>query len=632
MADLFDLATSQDGLRAGLERAMKNQAGPGPDGVTILDFFRGAAEHLERLSTELRGGSFQPQPGQRIELPRPDGRVRRVVRLSVRDRVVHHALAIVCGRHLDSELHDFAYAYRPGRSGRQALDALEDQVQGGKIWFFRADIENFFDQIDHALIGSSVGVTTGEVALVSLVELLLKAGQFNGDGLLDEPTGAPQGSALSPFLANLVLSSFDAAIEEAGLCMVRYGDDLCIPVASCHEAMQAEARVRGGLDKLGLRLSEPKVKIVQLREGLDFLGFRLDENGRRPGQGAQESLQAKLQRLLDSGRPDVAEELDNLLRGWLGYYGPLGVLELPESIRGRAEQLEAAWVERRQQQDLQEPCPSREVPPGALLLPDEDLERLARQGRFDEAEEGARPRPPEAPAAPAPGRRALPVVAPLAGCPRAQELYAGCNMLRALVDRAVAGQGLLGSERYLVADLLGRLGDEAERSFDAVLRHLVDHKPGMARRYLGRIFPMPTSCARIRQRMPELAAEVGCACQFRLQAGAYPTPVLHVLGAAEIPGLEGRVQKATLKRSAAKTLMDSINAGHKDLGDKAAALCTRLADLRRQQRLLVQEVERAEQQLGELIDEVGAIPLETPAGTLRRLVDEQGHARFILEV
>jgi RNA-directed DNA polymerase len=72
-----------------------------------------------------------------------------------------------------------------------------------------------------------------------------------------------------------VLTPFDQAIEEAGLWMVRYGDDLCIPLNSCHECMLAEVRVRTGLERLGLRVSESKVKIAHLREGVDFLGFRL---------------------------------------------------------------------------------------------------------------------------------------------------------------------------------------------------------------------------------------------------------------------------------------------------------------------------------------------------------------------
>lgn len=657
MADLLDLATSVEALRGGYERAASNRAGPGPDGVTLLEFSRDLDAQLAALSNELRGGGFQPQPGQRILLERPDGRSRKVILPSVRDRIVHHALAAVMARHLDDELRPSAYAYRKGRSGLMAMESLDEQIRAGKEWVFRGDIEDFFDHIDHALISNAIGLATGEVGLVSLVEKLLRAGQFAGGIIFDTSTGAAQGSALSPFLANLVMAPFDRAIEELGHTMVRYGDDVCIPLASCHEAMQVEGRVRLELDRLGLQLSEEKVIIARAREGFEFLGFAFDADGRRPGERAVQKLLGKLDALLGSGRPDTAEDVDRLLQGWVAYYGPLSHLPLPGAVVARAEQIEAAWAERRQLRDAVDDVSSVNADEASANW-DDETERLARQGQFDQAAQaaarrrrlplvpshrsgpvpGAPPGVAEAPEGEATPGVTRPAASPAAlavvfgGCGRAQEMYAGCNVLRALVDRASSGQGLLASERFLVADILGRLGDEAERSCEGVFRHLVDHKPGMARRFLQKLFPMPTSCARIRQRMPELTAEVGCSCRFRLQAGAYPTPVLHVLGAAEVPGLEGRVQKATLKRSVAKSVLDAMNAGRKDMGDKAAALCTRLADARRQVRLLQQEMEKLEEQLGALLDEAGEGALETPAGTLRRVLDESGRARFVLEV
>lgn len=654
MADLLDLATSVEALRAGFQRAASNRAGPGPDGVSLLDFSRDLDAHLVALSMDLRSGAYQPMPGQRILLERPDGRSRKVVLPCVRDRIVHHALATVLAKHLDEELRPSAYAYRKGRSGRMAIEALDQQLRSGKDWIFRGDVEDFFDHIDHTLVCNAIGLATGEVALVSLIETLLKAGQFLGGVIFDDTAGTPQGSALSPFLANLVMVPFDSAIEAMGLTMIRYGDDLCVPLASYHEAAQAEGRVRLELERLGLRLSEQKVIIARVREGFEFLGFHFNEDGRRPGERAVQKMLGKLDALLDSGRPDIAEDVDHLLQGWIAYYGPLTHLPLPDAILPRAEQIEAAWAERRQLQQVQGEQGEPEVDASAWR--DEEAERLARQGNFEQAASVARrrlpllpvaPRDPAPPPAPdaatkvngvddspdaAPQRTPASVIAVFGGCGRAQELYAGCTVLRALVDRATSGQGLLASERFLVADILGRIGDEAERACDSVFRHLADHKPGMARRFLSKLFPMPTSCARIRQRMPELTAEVGCDCRFRLQAGAYPTPVLHVLGAAEIPGLEGRVQKATLKRTAAKAVLDAMNAGRKDMGDKAAALCTRLADARRQVRLLSQQMAEMEDQLASLIDEAGEGALETPAGTLRKLVDESGRSRFILEV
>lgn len=645
MSEFFDQVTSLSTLQRAFHRASRNRAGPGADGVSILEFSRDLEERLRALSDGLRNGSYHPHPAQQLQLERPDGRTRLVVRLSVRDRLVHHAMAEVLAHQLDDELHSFAWAYRRGRSGKVALERLEEQLRAGThAWIFRADIEEFFDHLGHDLLASVLGAATSDPALVELLRLLLGAGQFTGSAIADGDLGAPQGSALSPFLANLALASFDRAVEAAGFWMVRYGDDLCIPAPSCKEALRAEVLVRNELASLGLTLCEDKVIVATLNEGFDFLGFRLDSRGIRPGERAQRRLTEKLQALLDSGRPDTHEELDALLKGWLAYYGPLDLAQLPPPLQPRAEALEAAWAQRRQEADLTpEPVPPPATEPATIEEePDSwsparlEAELLAREGRFEEAEKQAWSAPavdaPEPVRSDSPRGRSLPVIPAFVTCPRAQQMCSGCAVLGALVERATSGQGLVATERFLISDLMGRLGDEAERAVDGVFRHLADYKPGMARRFLGKLFPMPTSCARIRQRMPALAEEVGCNCRFRLEGGVYPTPLLHVLGASEIPGLEERVKKASFKRSTARAIEAAVNEGHKEMGAKAAALCARLVDLRRQERLIHQEKQKVEAQLNVLMEEAGDVELETPAGTLRRLFSEGGQPEFILKV
>ena len=140
-----------------------------------------------------------------------------------------------------------------------------------------------------------------------------------------------------------------------------------------------------------------------------------------------------------------------------------------------------------------------------------------------------------------------------------------------------------------------------------------------------------TSCGRVRQRWPELTARVGCDCRFKVPPGAYPTPVLHALGAAEVAGLTGRVKEAAARGGTAKAAVEAMTEGRKELGVKAAALCARLTDLRRQQRVLVRAVASVEGELDALMDEAGDTVLETPSGVLRR-VTEGGTRRFVLEV
>jgi hypothetical protein len=224
-----------------------------------------------------------------------------------------------------------------------------------------------------------------------------------------------------------------------------------------------------------------------------------------------------------------------------------------------------------------------------------------------------------------------PAIALFAQCPRALDVYNGCNVVRHFVDEAVAGRGLATSGRILLTDTFGRLGAEATPALDAVQRHLDDWRPGLVARQLQRMYPHPTSCGRIRERLADLTAQVGCDCRFRLPPGSYPTPALHALGAAEVPGLEDRVRAAAERGGIARAVVAAMNEGRKELGAKASALCARLADLRRQVRVVERAIESAEKELDAIVEEAGDTPLETPSGTLRRVV-ENGKRRFVLEV
>ncbi|MFO0651471.1 MAG: hypothetical protein U0326_34935 [Polyangiales bacterium] len=268
-------------------------------------------------------------------------------------------------------------------------------------------------------------------------------------------------------------------------------------------------------------------------------------------------------------------------------------------------------------------------PPTSAPAPVKDAPRLA----LAKSPTAATTRPVEA--AQIAGERAAAQIAtetsPFRDLPRAQEVYAGCSVLRHYVDEAIAGRGMPTSVRILVAEILGRLGDESTPSLDAVLRHLDDWRPGLASRYLQRLYPHPTSCGRIRMRLPELTAKVGCDCRFRVPPGAYPTPVLHAVGAAEVPGLADRVRDSAERGGLARAAVAAMNEGRKELGAKASALCARLTDLRRQGRVIERTIASVESELDAVLDEAGDAPLETPSGTLRRVV-EGGARRFVLDV
>ncbi len=995
---VVDEASSLVALRAALGVAARNRGAPGPDGVTVAELAAQGDVELVRLRDEVLSGAYRPRPSRRVLLPKPGGGHRGLAIGCVRDRVVQHAVAAALAATFDGELHRFAYAYRRGRSTHDALAAVDAALGAGNDWVLRGDVESFFDRIPPPLLLAALDEVCHEPDLVKLVEGMLAAGSLAGGEIADSALGTPQGSPLSPFLANLYLAPFDRAVEAERFEMVRYGDDVCIGAVSRQEAERARGVVARALGRLRLALNEKKVEIRHLGEGFTFLGFRFGPGGRTAGPRAVREIGARLDEVLRTRPSDGGEEIDDLLRGWLAYYGSLAGVQLPERVRARAEELEAQRTETLQVGRLPpnmsgsarawpvEPPNPRHAPvddrvalageaaraprtsvwqtlatqlAGAVGTADENAVRdrirdragidttagaelaaaigrfdgataaeiLARSGRFGDAadvakiarpetggapptdtrkvvvpaaEEDAQERPHLAPGpgdaerllerfggaehvflrdmrvgdrverervlapltadrlrehlagscwlgvyplrgnhsvrfaavrvviagkarhgdrregaiagivavdaralrsaleslgvrpllsvepgrghvvwvlfaepvgaarartllslacqragAPPPGvtrelvpaqdvakpdkpgtgvllplgadprkgsrawlldeafapvpdplgllrdhraasheevaaavgvRRALaaltaPAAPPAAGAPavvpraqepessaappgpsagasttavpepraggpvdvvalmtapfrelpRAKEIYAGCAVFRSFVDKVISGHGLATSERYFVADVLGRLGDESTPAVDAVLRHLDDYRPGMAGRVLQRLYPRPTSCGRIRQNLPELTARVGCDCHFRVPPGAYPTPVLHAIGAANVPGLADRVLEAAAKGGIARAAVAAMNEGRKELGTKAAALCNRLSDLRRQVRAVEKTITSVEAEIDLVIEEAGDSPLETPAGTLRRVI-EGGVRRFVLEV
>lgn len=986
---MLDEVAAVPALRAGLEAAARNQGGPGADGVSVAAFAAQSHHELDRLRDELLTGAWRPRPALQRRIPKPGGGHRLLAIGCVRDRVVQHAVAQTLARRFDSILHPSAYAWRPGRSAQQCLAAVDAALAEGQHWVFRGDIADFFDTIPHALLLETLRDHTGDEALVALVEHLLLAGTLVGGDIVDPALGTGQGSPLSPFLANLYLLPFDAAVEAAGVRMVRYGDDLCATTWTRAEAEGAQETVARALGRVRLKLNPLKVAVRHLGEGFVFLGFGFHAAGRRPGPKAARALCARLEHLLAARPNDADAEVDEALRGWLTYYGSLAGVPLPEALRDRAETLEAALLQRRQhgphrdevgprilrRRDAEappfepDPQPAPTAPAAAPVpapqgpwhetialltaargTPDEAealatladhvgadaatasqladallrwdgqaaAEVLARLGHFADADAvaslrrpegaplvpvaappraqglpvealeqhdpprltptladaerllelwggaehtflrdivagdhverqrvkiaptaahalahlegqwwmgvfplrannstrwaafrvvlaakhrkemrsqhlpeavvaeartlrdtlralglkavlsvepgrallvwvlfaaavtaararallalaarragqpdpsvtrelypqqevtkpdkpgsalllplgldtrtGARawlldehfepaadamgalraivpvtaeavssalgikpllplPAPAAKPGAPAPKPAPKPVAhetkpgtkpdtkpdtkahdavalltSPFQHHPRAQEVYAGCAVFRHMVDQMISGAGLVTSDRMLVADILGRTGDEGPTAAEAVFRHLDDYRPGMGARLVARIYPSPTSCARIRQRLPELTARVGCDCRFRVPPGAYPTPVLHALGAAEVLGLSERVRETASRGGIARAALAAMNEGRKELGTKASALCARLVDLRRQGRVIEKTIAGVESELDALLDEVGEAVLETPSGTLRRVTDDKGVRRFVLEV
>lgn len=264
-ATAFVDAVSVAGLTAGWQRVWRNGGAAGGDGVTIEAFAAGVADRLVALSTALRAGDYRPGPLRHVDIPKTNGGTRRLTIPSVRDRVAQSAVAQVLTPLLDREFEDSSFGYRPGRGVAQAVARVERLRAEGYVWALDADIDDFFDTIPIDPLAARFAALVGEGPLVELVSLWLEQGSRDGRGV-------PQGSPLSPLLANLHLDVLDEALSGRGLRLIRYADDFLVLAKDEAAIRDGLKRTTAVLARLGLALDPDKTRIRGYDETLRFLG------------------------------------------------------------------------------------------------------------------------------------------------------------------------------------------------------------------------------------------------------------------------------------------------------------------------------------------------------------------------
>jgi RNA-directed DNA polymerase len=335
-----------ENCKQALQRVKANKGSPGVDGMTVEQLPAYLKQHEREIGEQLRNGTYEPKPVKRVEIPKPDGGVRKLGIPTVLDRFVQQAVLQVLQKRWDPTFSKHSFGFRPERSAKQAVEEAQKYIAEGYRWVVDLDLEKFFDRVNHDRLMAAVAERVADKRMLKLIRAFLKAGVME-DGLvnaLDE--GTPQGGPLSPLLSNLVLDELDKELERRGHRFVRYADDCNIYVGSERAGQRVMESVTQFItQRLKLRVNSAKSAVAQPRQR-KFLGFSFTsgaEPRRRIAPKARERFQQRIRELTRRSRgiglAKMVEEVAVYLRGWLGYFGHCQTPSVLKELEG--------WLRRR---------------------------------------------------------------------------------------------------------------------------------------------------------------------------------------------------------------------------------------------------------------------------------------------
>lgn len=330
-----------------------NKGAPGVDGQSIEDFDKDRDNNLYRLWNRMSSGTYFPPAVRAVEIPKPHGGGTRILGVpTVADRIAQTVVALQLQPRTESIFHDDSFGYRPGRSAHDALERCRQRCWQ-KDWLLDCDIQKFFDSLEHRLVVKAVKANTDARWVLLYVKRWLTAPLQLPDGTLQErDRGTPQGSAVSPVLANLVLHyAFDMFLEREfpTVTFERYADDAVVHCVTERQARQVREALTERLESLGLQLHPEKTKIVYCKDdkrradyehvSFTFLGYTFaprqvsDRNGKRfvgflpaVSAAALATMSAEVRRWrlhLKTGHDlaGLAAWINPIVAGWMNYYG-----------------------------------------------------------------------------------------------------------------------------------------------------------------------------------------------------------------------------------------------------------------------------------------------------------------------
>ncbi len=318
--ELLEAILDRRNMNKAYKRVKANKGAPGIDGMTIEEALPYLREHKDELIGRILRGKYTPSPVRRVEIPKPDGGIRKLGIPTVIDRIIQQAISQKLMPIYEPKFSEGSYGYRPGRSAKDAISRVKEYAEEGYRYAVSLDLSKYFDTLNHERLLNLLRKEIEDERVIQIIKRYLKSGVMENGVVMETEEGSPQGGNLSPLLANIYLDEFDKEFEKRGVPCVRYADDIVLLARSERAAKRLLETSTSYLEgKLKLTVNREKSKVTSIfgRNG-DGVFIRVHPK-------SWEKMKAKLKSF--SSRRHVQSVIPALykikvyMRGWLNYYG-----------------------------------------------------------------------------------------------------------------------------------------------------------------------------------------------------------------------------------------------------------------------------------------------------------------------
>src|SRR6266516_3857627 len=325
---LMEEVCERENLKAALRQVKGNKGSAGVDGITVNQLPDYLKQHWPAIGEQLLSGTYEPKPVRRVEIPKPDGGVRKLGIPTVLDRFIQQAVMQVLQRRWDRTFSEYSYGFRPGRSAHQAVAQAQQYIAADCSWVVDLDLEKLFDRVNHDKLMGQVAKRVEDKRLLKLIRAFFNAGVLENGLVSPSVERTPQGGPLSPLLSNLVLDELDRELERRGHRFVRYADDCNIYVRSERSGQRVmDSITRFITQRLKLKVNDKKSAVARPQER-KFLGFSFTDGPvirRRIAPKAVERFKERIREITRQAKGVSLEttmaKLAPYMRGWRGYFG-----------------------------------------------------------------------------------------------------------------------------------------------------------------------------------------------------------------------------------------------------------------------------------------------------------------------